>query len=78
MSVVDPLSNSVIQASWILMWFTGKITMNTRQGYWKQNIMNKQHIFAIELVLILNTDSLLATFLKLVIISKASERGPEM
>ena len=40
--------------------------------------MNKQHIFAIKLVLILNTDNLLATFLKLVIISKASERGPEM
>ena len=60
------------------MWFTGKNTMNTRQGYGKQNIMNKQHTFAIKLVLILNTDNLLATFLKLVIISKASKRGPEM
>ena len=37
--------------------------------------MNIQRIFAIELVLMLSTDNLLAIFLRLLIISKASKRG---
>ena len=37
--------------------------------------MNIQRIFAIELVLMLHRDNLLAIFLRLLIISKASKRG---
>ena len=52
--------------------------MNTSQGYWTQNIINIQRIFAIEVVLMLNTDNLLAIFLRLLIISKALKRGTQM
>ena len=55
MSIVDPLScgfakvavYNILSSKLNLEVVDGEKTMNTRQGYWKQNIMNIKHSFVI-------------------------------